>query len=276
MRYWTLSMACAMSVLITGVTARSAAAAEDGNIIATVSFGVGLNTAAPPPGGQPNHHILPRDDPDQKGRSGELHGRGIPSDHCLQTRDKTGRRCAWLRHVRQRPMNVYYTGIVPAGGPPPGTPATANPSNASNRVESVAFLEPGTYLVICNVRGHLLDGMYAYVRVSGGNDRDWDDKDHDGGSTARRGSGFSRIDVSAMPRSKQSSRGRAPVRISRVFCATYSRPRLSTGSPHDSRAANSHARDTSLYPFGVRSIHSRCPSSPRHRNCPSTASSDPR
>jgi hypothetical protein len=60
---------------------------------------------------------------------------------------------------------LYYRGINPAGGPPPGNPATAEPSNASNRGEAVAFLEPGLYLVICNVRPHLLDGMYAYVRV---------------------------------------------------------------------------------------------------------------
>jgi hypothetical protein len=60
---------------------------------------------------------------------------------------------------------LYYRGINPAGGPPPGTPATAEPSNASNRSEPVAFLEPGLYLVICNVLPHLLDGMYAYVRV---------------------------------------------------------------------------------------------------------------
>jgi hypothetical protein len=34
-----------------------------------------------------------------------------------------------------------------------------------NRSEPVAFLEAGTYLVICNVRPHLLDGMFAYVKV---------------------------------------------------------------------------------------------------------------
>jgi plastocyanin len=61
--------------------------------------------------------------------------------------------------------HLYYRGINPAGGPPPGTPATAEPSNASNRSEPVAFIEPGVYLVICNVLPHLLDGMYAYVRV---------------------------------------------------------------------------------------------------------------
>ena len=59
---------------------------------------------------------------------------------------------------------VYYRGINPAGGPS-ATPFVGNPSNASNRGEPVSFLDPGIYLVICNVRPHLLDGMYAYVRV---------------------------------------------------------------------------------------------------------------
>ena len=60
---------------------------------------------------------------------------------------------------------IYYRGINPAGGPP-ATPATSNPDNTFNRNEPVTFLEPGTYLVICNVRPHLLNGMYAYVKVS--------------------------------------------------------------------------------------------------------------
>jgi hypothetical protein len=30
----------------------------------------------------------------------------------------------------------------------------------------VAFLEKGTYRVICNVRPHLIDGMLAYVKVN--------------------------------------------------------------------------------------------------------------
>ena len=59
---------------------------------------------------------------------------------------------------------VYYRGINPAGGPS-AAPFVGNPSNASNRGEPVSFLDPGIYLVICNVRPHLLDGMYAYVRV---------------------------------------------------------------------------------------------------------------
>ena len=82
--------------------------------------------------------------------------------------------------------NVYYQGINPAGGPPntPATPVVPADirSNAANRVESVSFpetdginpvtavklsdrAEPGTYLVICNVRGHFLDGMYGFIEV---------------------------------------------------------------------------------------------------------------
>lgn len=59
---------------------------------------------------------------------------------------------------------IYYRGINPAGGPLATVPAD-NPDNDSNRREPVAFLEKGTYLVICNVRPHLLDGMHAYVKV---------------------------------------------------------------------------------------------------------------
>jgi hypothetical protein len=65
---------------------------------------------------------------------------------------------------------IYYRGINPAGGGPLGTIVAGNPANGSNRGEPVAFLERGTYLVICNIRGHLLDGMYACVKVTGDND----------------------------------------------------------------------------------------------------------
>jgi len=61
--------------------------------------------------------------------------------------------------------NQFYSGLVPAGGPG-ALPVTTDPSNARNRVESVAFTAPGTYLVICNVRGHFNDGMFGYVKVN--------------------------------------------------------------------------------------------------------------
>ena len=59
---------------------------------------------------------------------------------------------------------IYYRGLNPAGGPP-ATPSVDNPDNSFNRNEPIAFLEAGTYLVICNVRPHLLDGMWANVKV---------------------------------------------------------------------------------------------------------------
>ena len=60
--------------------------------------------------------------------------------------------------------SIYYRGINPAGGPL-ATPVTGDPANGSNRSEPVAFLERGTYLVICNIRPHLLDGLFGYVKV---------------------------------------------------------------------------------------------------------------
>ncbi len=42
-----------------------------------------------------------------------------------------------------------------------------DPGLNRTRVESVSFTEEGTYLVICNVRGHFFnDGMFAFVIVN--------------------------------------------------------------------------------------------------------------
>ena len=68
--------------------------------------------------------------------------------------------------------NRFYLGVNPAGGPldTPVTPFPSdddNRSNVRNRVESVAFLEPGTYLVICNFLPHFNRGMIALCRGRG-------------------------------------------------------------------------------------------------------------
>jgi uncharacterized cupredoxin-like copper-binding protein len=135
----------------------------------TVAFGAGLNTAQP--GNAANHHILPREIALRTGgvvtfvvagfheiivfRQGVVPGQiSVPP---------TG-----LFIFDPAPPNslpVLYRGIRPAGGPPPGIAATIDPSNAQNRVESVYFPEPGDYLVICNVRTHFVDGMWAMVKV---------------------------------------------------------------------------------------------------------------
>jgi plastocyanin len=79
------------------------------------------------------------------------------------------------------PLAVYYQGINPLATPPPpppaGPPAFVLPSSATNRVETVSFLEPGRFLVICAVLPHFNDKMYAWIEVrprgqGGGHDHD--------------------------------------------------------------------------------------------------------
>ena len=84
----------------------------------------------------------------------------------------------WIHDIG--PEKIYYRGINPANGMNPAGanadgPFQPNPpafllrSNLQNRVESVAFSQPGIYLVICAINPHLRDGMYAWVRVTGQN-----------------------------------------------------------------------------------------------------------
>jgi plastocyanin len=157
----------AAAVLVLVVAAAPADAQSEGNI-ATVSFGVGLNTAQP--NNPPNHHVLPQTVRIKAGgvvnfvvagfHQVVVYNPGVDLDDLA-----LGNPGPFIND----PLNRYYNGINPAGGPL-ATPATANPSNAVNRVESVAFFEPGRYLVICNVRGHFMDGMYAWVEVTKGTD----------------------------------------------------------------------------------------------------------
>jgi hypothetical protein len=127
----------------------------------TVAFGVGLNTAQP--GNAANHHVLPGVIRVKRGGvvsfivSGFhwifVYNPGVtPESIPVPT---TGPFVNYLQ-------NTYYQGIQPVA--PPAAVAS-NPSSAANRVESVSFAEPGDYLVICNVRGHFLDGMYATIKV---------------------------------------------------------------------------------------------------------------
>lgn len=162
MRQHTPPMLCVIAALAIGLTASAAQADSDGNknLSVTVSFGAGMNTAQP--GNPANHHVLPSTIKVKVGGVVNfavagfheifvyLPGRG-PEDIVvppsgLFINDLTG---------------LYYQGINPAAPPPAGV------SNARNRVESVSFSEPGTYLVICNVRPHFLDGMFAFVEVTG-------------------------------------------------------------------------------------------------------------
>jgi hypothetical protein len=126
----------------------------------TASFGGGLNTAQP--GNKLNHVVLPKHIKVKLGgvvnfvvagfhqptvyRPGTLPANIVvpPDPNALFIDDQNNR---------------VYIGPVPFGPPPAGL------SNAANRVESVRFDEVGTWLVICNVKPHFLDGMYAFVHV---------------------------------------------------------------------------------------------------------------
>lgn len=78
-----------------------------------------------------------------------------------------------------RPQDIDTTRIVPP--PHPGPPIIDDSRNriyrgldptllpaivAQDRVETVQFDTPGTYLVICSVLPHFQDGMFGYVRVT--------------------------------------------------------------------------------------------------------------
>lgn len=164
--------ALALGVASLGVTALPALADEDHEHHAeardsvTVSFGAGLNTAQP--GNSANHHVLPREIKVNKGgvvnfvvagfHQVMVYNPGVKPENIALPADAS---VLFINDAN----NLFYRGIAPAGGPPPGTAATANPSNAVNRAESVSFPEAGTYLVICNVRPHFVDGMFALIKV---------------------------------------------------------------------------------------------------------------
>ena len=136
----------------------------------TVAFGAGLNTAQP--GNAANHHVLPATIRVRKGGVVTFQVAGFhqvivykPGTRAENVGVPTTGLFINNPDTLPLPNTVFYRGIKPAGGPPPGFPVTTDPSNASNRAESVSFAEAGTYLVICNVAPHFRDGMYAYVEV---------------------------------------------------------------------------------------------------------------
>ena len=153
----------------------------------TVAFGAGLNTV-----GSANHHVLPRT---IKVKTGGVVNFAVALFHQIYVynpgttpEDVMANLPPWgppgipvtpANLFIDYKANLFYEGLNPAGGMAAAA-AGANPesplvnlfnrTNTGNRIESVAFTEPGTYLVICNVTPHFLDGMYAWVQVTGEGD----------------------------------------------------------------------------------------------------------
>jgi plastocyanin len=157
-----ISMIGAMCVLSLAVTTAAVKAEDDNKMSVSVAFGRGLNTA----GTAENNIVIPNTIQLKKG--GVVHFL-VAGFHQIEVYNpgKVDEDVVvpgsgfFINDANER----FYSGITPAGGPPPSLPVTTDPSNARNRVESVAFTEPGTYLVICNVLPHFKDGMFAYVQV---------------------------------------------------------------------------------------------------------------
>lgn len=160
MKGWTLPMLGVVTLVAMTLTAAAAMADEKRQSV-TVAFGRGLNTA-----GLPNHAILP--DTIKVKAGGVVHFL-VAGFHQI-TIYNPGKELDDLvvpatgRFIDDT-LDRFYQGIVPATINPPVLPVTDDPSNARNRVESVSFAAPGTYLVICNVRTHFNDGMFAIVKV---------------------------------------------------------------------------------------------------------------
>lgn len=179
MKKSTLLIVSLATVLGTSVTARAAAAGDgDDKSVVTVAFGMGLNTALPPPNGAPNHHVLPGIIRVKQGGVVNFVVSGLHQVYVYSSgvkRDDIVIPSAGFFVNNPEvidPVRFYYQGIKPSGGPSPYPPVSNPRSNAENRVEAVLFKESGTYLVICNVSPHLRDGMYAYVKVGGDDDDD--------------------------------------------------------------------------------------------------------
>ena len=169
--------------------------------IVTVAFGAGLNTAQP--GNSQNHHVIPGVIRVQPGDvvnfvvSGlhviRVYGSGVSlRDVKAQIPDECEVNPAPPAEfpancftdgpvpvIPQLGLDVFYEGLNSIGAPPQ-VPPFAPVSLAQNRVEPVAFLNPGRYLVICAVLPHFNDRMYAWVEVGGRRDRnDSDNEDSD-------------------------------------------------------------------------------------------------
>jgi hypothetical protein len=174
-------------MLALGSSAGSADDRERTPASISVAFGAGLNTAQP--NNTPNHHIIPQEFTVRITKARKLDGTKVfvpatvnfivsgfhwiwvynPGVSLQQVKQNTPTTGTFVNYD----VNVFAKGVNP-GTPPAFADASVNPSGVMNRTDSFGFSTPGRYLVICNVRGHFVDGMYAWVNVV-----DDDDDDHD-------------------------------------------------------------------------------------------------
>jgi plastocyanin len=157
-------------LVVATLAAAVPAVAQPGNKeVVTVAFGIGMNT---PVTSAANHHVLPEVIKVKQGGvvnfvvSGvhqiviynpgrDLSDLVVPPAPALLVNDLSG---------------TFYVGPVATGGvaAPAGWAVASDGTLPRNRVEPVTFEIPGRYLVICNIRPHLVNGMWAIVEVEPG------------------------------------------------------------------------------------------------------------
>jgi hypothetical protein len=175
MKRRTLSMMCVAILSCIGLTASRGMADQDERQSVSVAFGRGLNTAQQ--NNVVNHVMLPNDVTINLGGVVHFLVAGFHQPTVYKPGTKPEDIVPAAGSFVNDPTNRFYLGINPAGGPL-STPATTDPSNARNRVESVGFpanlgtgnppspiAEPGVYLVICNVKQHFQTGMFGFIEV---------------------------------------------------------------------------------------------------------------
>jgi hypothetical protein len=186
--------AVAVSVLALCMTGPTVTAKGKAPTAITVAFGTGNNNATA--GNTPNHHILPQEFKVRLSSARKLDGTLVPVPATVNF-IVAGFHSIWVYNPGvmvedvvvpaagtfvNYNVNVFARGLFP-GTPPTFTDITSQgaaalfPLNpAQNRTETFAFSIPGKYLVICNVRGHFIDGMYAWVHVLAEDEDDDDDQ----------------------------------------------------------------------------------------------------
>jgi hypothetical protein len=184
------AIAVAVSVVALSLAGSTVKAKEKTPGSITVAFGAGLNTAQP--GNTPNHHIIPQEFKVRITSAKKLDGTVVVVPATVNF-IVSGFHWPWVYNPGTKVedivvpaagtfvnhnVNVFAKGIFP-GTPPTFADITSQGvagvfplDPAQNRTDSFGFSVPGKYLVICNVRGHFVDGMYAWIKVVDDDDDD--------------------------------------------------------------------------------------------------------
>jgi hypothetical protein len=190
MRCSILSIMCLVAMLVTGFQAPVVLADTDAPTTATVSFGAWqtdppLNRFPPAPSNdrrRNEHQLIPGKVKIKPGGTVNFIISGLHNvvvyDHGTQPEDinpdanpdavTTGPTPSPPVQVIDDPAHRIYRGLDPSLQPLERTSSLKpTPEFLQDRVEAVWFpKKPGTYLVICGIRGHFVDDrMFGFVEV---------------------------------------------------------------------------------------------------------------